>query len=67
MVGGSMDVGQKLKHVFRLVIAMIALLGLFSISIEKPKNEISRTNEEMIEHIREQLLIIELKEISEEL
>jgi hypothetical protein len=62
-----MGVGQKLKHVFRLVIAIIALLGLFSISIEKPKNEISRTNEEMIEHIREQLLIIEFKKISEEL
>jgi hypothetical protein len=51
----------------KLVFVMIALLGLFSISIDKPKNEISRTNEQMIEHIREQLLIIELKKISEEI
>jgi len=67
MVARSIVVAQKLKHLFRLVIVMIALLGLFSISIEKPKNEIAKTDSEIVDILKQQLEMIRLKEISEEL
>jgi hypothetical protein len=51
----------------RLIFAMIALLGLFSISIEKPKNEIAKTDSEMIDMLQQQVQMIELKKISEQL